>query len=460
MMKFNLYFRFLGIHGLMALLLLSACNEEDSLPPFNVNFANQEIGISESGEVEIIFSRSADNNGEIVLQMNSGNLVYGEENDFYTIPAADNQQLILPFEAGNDKVSFEIMEGSDLNIQQDETITFTLSDDDNGLFLAGQNIIINALFSENFVAREGVIELNGGGEEQTNQAFVDLSKLTQTVVDKNSWHLGFYSESGEHKVILNSSAYLMARPLEKTDLAEVTPADTAGFAAAMQIPQFSPAFGAIAWVDADNGDLGKTAFGDIAPDMASAKVFIVKREGAWQKVKIAQSGDNYQIQYADINSNQIETATVEKDPEYNFTFFSFENKVVMVEPAKNQWDFMYGTFTVSLPLGGGAVVPYGFKDYIVINRTGVSVARVMESDIAYDDFSQADISGLEFSSDQNAIGDSWRQGGGPNSAPSLFTDRYFVLQDDDGQFYKIQFTRLTTPGGERGFPEFIFELVQ
>lgn len=459
MMNFNTYFRISGVFCFIALMLFSACNEEESLPPFNVNFANQEIGITESEMVDIIFSRAAESNGEINIQINSGNLTYGEENDFYTIPAAVNQQLTLPFVSGADKVTFEVKAGNNLNIQQDESISFTLLEGAGNLFLPGQNASISALFSENFVAREATLELDGGGEDQTNQAFVDLSKLEQTVVDKSTWDLGFYTEAGEHRVILNSSAYLMARPLEKTDLTAVTTEDTTGFAAAMQIPQFSPMFGAIDWIDADDGDLSKTAFGDIAADMASAKVFIVKRNGDWQKVKIAQSGENYEIQYADINSSQVKSATIEKNPDYNFTFFSFENQAVMVQPASDKWDIMYGTFTVALPLGEGTFIPYGFKDYITINRTGVSVATVMESEITYENFAEADVSSLDFSTAQNAIGSDWRQGGGPTSAPSLFTDRFFVLEDVDGHIYKIKFTRLTTPGGERGYPEFTYELV-
>lgn len=441
-------------------LLFGACKEDEPLPPFNINFSNQEIGISESGMAEIIFSRSAENDGEIVLQMNSGNLTYGEESDFYTVPAANNQQIVIPFLAGENKVNFEIRTGSGLNIQQDETISFSLIEDSNGLFAPGQNISLSAIFSENFVALQATVELDGGGEEQTNQVFLDLSKIQQTVVAKNSWDLGFFTATGEHRVILNSSGYMMARPLDKTDLNQVTSADTAGFSAAMQIPQFSPAFGAIDWVDAHDGDLSKTAFGDIAEDMSSAKVFIVKRDGDWQKVKIAQSSEKYLIEFADINSDQIQSTEVEKKPDYNFTFFSFDNQVVMVEPAKDRWDIMYGTFTVAFPLGGGNFIPYGFKDYITINRTGVSVAMVMETDRTYDDFGLEDVNELDFSNKQSAIGSGWRQGGGPNSAPALFTDRYFVLKDADNHVYKLKFTRLTTPTGDRGFPEFSYELIQ
>jgi len=452
---------YLNISSLLVALLvfISACEQEESLPPFNVNFANQEIGVTASTAIEVVFSRAAANDGEIVLQMNSGNLQYGEDNDFYTLPAAVDQQITLPFIAGDNKVSFEILAGTGLNIQQDETITFSLLNDVNGTFQTGQNETVTALFGENFVAREGTLEMNGGGEEQPNQVYVDLSKLATAVVDKKSWDFGFYSGE-KYRVVLNSSAYVMARPLNKTDITAVTAQDTVGFAAAMQIPQFSPAFGAIAWVDSEDGDLEKTAFGEIAADVSNAKVFIVKRDGNWKKVKIAQQGNDYSIQYAGLGSDIIFNTTVSKDDNYNFSFFSLDDGEVSIEPAKDQWDIMYGTYTVGFPLQG-TLIPYGFKDYVVLNRSGVSAAVVMESDIIYDEFDAADAESLTFSNDLNVIGSSWRSlGAGPGGAPpALNDDRYYVIKDAAQNVYKLKFTRLVSTTGERGYPEFTFDLV-
>ncbi len=457
----NKYFNVIPGFFLMIAFLLSACSEDEPLPPFNVNFANQEIGIAESSTIEVIFSRTAENDGELTLQLNSGNLVYGEDGDFYTIPAVSSQQLVLPFMAGDNKVSFELKTGTNLNIQQDEVITFTLLEDAGGLYVPGQNTTFDALFGENFIAREGTIEFNGGGEEQPNQVFVDLSKLEQIVIDKKSWDLGFYNGDDKHRVILNSSAYVMARPLDKTDIGTVTASDTLGFAAAMQIPQFVPAFGAIEWVDSSDGDLDKTAFGEITADFNSANVYIVKRDGNWKKVKISQEGSDYRIQYADIGSDIIFENTVSKDNDFNFNFLSLENGEVAVEPAKDNWDIMYGTYTVGFPFQG-TFIPYGFNDYIILNRSGVAAAMVMEADISYDDFAASDTESLNFNTAINTIGSSWRSlGSGPGgSSPQLRDDRFYIIKDAEQNIYKLKFTRLTSSGGERGYPEFTYALVE
>ena len=450
---------------MLATVWLAACgDEEEEAVPVNVNFSNTSLGISEanpSAQVNIVFSRALESDAILQINVQSGSLNYGADADFTTIPEAENGLIEYAATAGESEISVTVAQGSGLNIQQDETITLTLTSQDP-LVLVGNNATATITFSENFLAQSGTIELNGGGPDIPNQAFIDFSKMQQTTQDKYSWDLGFSTEAGSHAVILNSPASHMARPLETTDITAVSAADTAGFAGAMVIPQFNPAVGAIAWVDAPDGDLSQTAFGEIAATADAATVFIIKRDnGDWQKVKVYQSGEDYTVEYAAIDATDINTATISKDDAFNFTFFHFENGVVGFEPLKDSWDIMYGSFTESFNLGApGLNIPYGFKDFIVLNRHNTRVAMVMTADMAYADFSSADINSLTFDDAIDALGESWRQGGGPTSAPSLHEDRFFVIEDSEGNYFKILFTRLTSPTGERGYPEFTFELVQ
>ena len=132
--------------------------------------------------------------------------------------------------------------------------------------------------------------------------------------------------------------------------------------------------------------------------------------------------------------------------------------MVAVEPSKNTWDIRYSTYVIKYPFGGSSI-PYGFKDYITINRHNTSVAMVLTSEIEYNDFTVSDVSTLTFVSDIDALGETWRSGGGPSSGPALYEDRFFVLKDAEENYYKIRFTRLTSTEGERGYPEFTFELL-
>ncbi len=449
---------------LMALLLVfTSCDEDDDPAPAQVNFENTTLGISEAISqvtVRIVFSRALSSDTEFQLRIEPGGLVYGAMEDFYTTPEASQGVIGVQAVAGTESIEVTVHQGSGLNIQEDQTISVTLENAPQNLQI-GVNNSVSVTFSENFIATSGTIELNGGGEDFPNQAFIDLSKLQQTTADKYSWDLGFYSGEN-HRVILNGSAFHMARPIDQTDLSAVSAADTAGFAGDMVIPQFDPSVGAVAWVDHPNGDLSATAFGEIAASAINAQVYIIKRDnGPWKKVKVYQDGAEYVLESADINSSDITTARIAKNQAFNFTYFSFESGEVKVAPEKNSWDIMYSTFTEHLNLGApGLDIPYGFKDFIVLNRNNTSVAMVMNADFAFAAFSMENTANLTFESATDGLGENWRQGGGPGSAPSLYEDRFFVIKDSEENYYKVRFNRLTSTGGERGYPEFTFELLQ
>jgi hypothetical protein len=438
----------------------AACGSGDETPtPYSINFTNTALGISSSTvstDVNITFSRAAEVAGSVDLTFNTGNLNYGSDKDFYTTPEMNSDVVTLSYEKGAESISFKVNAGSALNIQKDETITITLIDD-NESFVLGQNTSLTITISENFIAASGIVELNGGGAEFPNQAFVDLSKLEQTTVNKYSWDLGFYAASGEHKVIINNSAYVMARAIDNSNIDEVTAADTTGFAADMVVSNYVNS-AASGWIDHHNGDLSQTAFGNISVADADNKVFIIKRDGdnrSWKKVRVLQDGDNYTLQYADIASTTHTTVSVSKDAAYNHTFFDLDNGATAVEPVKDSWDIMYSTYANRANFG--AILAVGYNDFIIINRNNVSTAMISTDDFSYDDFSQANLSTIMLASENiSSIGSSWRD----PFAGSVHADRFYIIQDEQQNTYKLKFTRFTSTSGERGYPEFSFELVK
>ena len=447
---------------LVATIFLVSCNEDDPIPvPININFASTEAGISSTTtevEVTIVFSRSVENAGTLGLILNSGNLNYGDDADFYTDLTESTSSYSLDYTAGAESISFTVTAGSGLNIEQDETISFTIAEMADDEFSVGENGTIEITFGENFIAESGQVTLDAGGSEFTQQAYFDFSKNTQTTVDKYSWDLGFYSGS-DNRVTVNNAANVMARVLDVTDLAAVSADDTLGFAAVMSVPNYDPSAGASVWIDDQSGDLSLTAFGEISATSDDAKVFIIKRDGEdrnWKKVRVYSTESGYTLEYADIDSEEFNTAEISKNAAFNFVHFDLDNGEVTTIPEKASWDIVYGTYALRYPFGAAAI-PYGFKDYILINRNDTQVAVVTE--LEYSAFAKTDVDGLEFSTSTDAIGAEWRAGGGPTSGPAVYEDRFFVLKDSQGNHYKIQFLSLTDASGERGYTDLQFELL-
>ncbi len=448
-------------------LFLSGCGDEEAIEqPISINFLSEQLAIGNDTDkvsVEIVFSRAASSGGNLTVTINSSGLSYGLENDFYTSPELLENELIIPFVSGAESVIFDVFKGKGLNIESEEIITVQLSENNSG-FQPGSNNAVNILFSENFVAPSGLIELSAGSPDFEMITYADLSKINTKTIDKYSWDLGFYNKSGEFYVVLNSQAATMARPLLKTDLNSVQSSDTLGFGNTMSMPPpgFDPSIRSVEWIDSPDGNLETAAIGSISVNDSENPVFIIKRDGerSWKKVRITRSENGYNLDYANINASSFESLTIDKNNDFNFVQVHLDQGIVESEPEKSRWDLKYGTYSEFLNLGApGLDIPYEFKDYIVINRYNTSAAMVLISDISYEDFEASDLQNIVFSTDINSIGSNWRQGGGPNSGPSLLNDRFFVIKDSDGNVYKLMFTRLTSTSGERGFPEFKYELI-
>ena len=307
--------------------------------------------------------------------------------------------------------------------------------------------------------------INGGGAKYPNKVFIDLSEGRQSGVNRASWDFGF-STGSEFRVTLNSSLNMLAKAVDKSDINAVTAADTVGFSALMVVGNAaSPA--ALSLIDYPDGDLTKTAIAEVSATATENKVYIVNRgsdpEGVvrkWQKIRVLRNGSGYTLQYADISATTYSEIKVSKDADLNFTYVDLtKGAVTEVEPDKTKWDIAWTYFVNSTPLSATEYIPYGFQDFILLNRSGVSAVQVLNTLYTYETITLANATSLTFSTDVRAIGSSWRSGGGPTTSPAVRTDRFYVVKDAAGTYYKVQFISLTK-AGERGYPQLKFEKIK
>lgn len=461
---------------LASVVVFVACTENPPLPDNLVAFEADNAGITADESelpLTITLSREADKEETLTIQIEAEGTEYGT--GFTTDPPATANTMSLPVAVGATQLTFKLKKVEGVLFDGDEKVTFTLASAPESLVLGGKtNLAVS--FSE-IVAQAGEMEVNGGGALYPNRVFIDLSANRQTAVERTSWDLGFSSGS-DFRVILNSGTGMMARALNKTDLNAVTAADTVGFNAQLSLaavfaainqptePSWVPE--AINWIDDPAGDLSKTAIAAVAEAAANNKVYIVNRgtgvgtpapELGWKKIRIIRNAIGYTLQYADIAATSFSEIQIAKNTSTAFQYASFANGEVTVEPAVDRWDIAWTGFTNSTDFGTGPV-PYYFQDIIIQNGAGVQTLQIMNSSIAYENFTESSLTGLDFGAqNQIKIGSSWRSGGGPGSSPSIRTDRYYIIKDGAGNYYKLRFTALTT-SGERGKPKLEFALLK
>ena len=319
-----------------------------------------------------------------------------------------------------------------------------------------------------------------GGPNQQNQVYVDLSTNTTTSIQRDSWDLGFYSGS-DFRVKLNGSIYMATAALSATDIDAINSSNED-----VQDLQPQVAVGTFqaentAYVDAPNGNISETAIAEISDNDSENYVYILNlgfevgtetpetgsvsisgNERGWKKIRILKNGDNYILQYADLDATTHKEITISKTNDYNFTFFSFNTEsVVSVEPASTNWDLNFTVFTNEIPRYGS----YGYSDYItnnILSNVGTyTVDTEVDTELSYDTFTLADVINADLiNNDQRSIGSSWRNGGGPGTQPSLKDNVFYIISDTDGNLYKLKFLAMTNESGERGYPEFVYSLLQ
>lgn len=316
---------------------------------------------------------------------------------------------------------------------------------------------------------DAFMEIQGGGASFPNSVFVNLSSELQNTVRRDTWDLAFYTGS-EFKVFINGTTGAMAYGTEVGDFQDLEIEYVEKLKAEGTLVLDFNNMNSILYVDDPKNPLTNgTALGTVASSESEARVFVYERgnsgadEKPWKKIKVFRSGDRYVIQHADIDSEDYTTVEITKDTDFNFVYFSFESGKVEVEPKKHDWDFVWtaGTSSTPFPQAVNGTLGYFFQDLVYHNiYGGVQAAVVMESEISYDEFSDANVNGLTFGSDDRLIiGSSWRSGGGPNSGPAIREDRYYVIRDKNENVYKLRFLSLTS-GGERGRPSLEYSLVK
>jgi hypothetical protein len=317
-----------------------------------------------------------------------------------------------------------------------------------------------------------------GGANEPNQVYVDLSTNTTTSVKRDSWDLGFYAGT-DFRVVLNGAVFMAAGQLTETDIDAVT-----STSAEVQELQPKVAVGTFdaantAYVDAPDGTITKTAIAEISTTDASNKVYLLnlgKEIGTevpatgsvdisddsrgWKKIRFLKKENNYVLQYADLDATTHKEITISKSATHTFTFFSFNTESeVVAAPEKKNWDLNFTVFTNEIP-GYGS---YGYSDYVTNNTKAAAQVYKIDTEVdsyTYDSFSLTDIDNLIFTTDQRSVGSSWRNGGGPGSLPSLKENVFYIVNDTDGNLYKLKFLALTNADGERGHPEFVYSLLE
>lgn len=326
-----------------------------------------------------------------------------------------------------------------------------------------------------------IISPEVGGPAQPNQVWIDLSAAESSrmkITNRTAWDLGFYG-GDNFFVILNSSILMAAGVVDgAVNIDAVNESDVGGIKNILtQASGYSEIY-----VDAVTGNYLQdgTAIAPVSQDNSENYVYLLKLgygiyEGntfpgvahssgvfrGWKKIRILRSGEDYLLQYADVESTTHQEVVISKNADYNFTFYSIvNNQIADIEPLKQNWDICF-TVMNNVIEGHGT---YIYTDFVTSNNLGgVGVYEVVldnTSDLipTYNNFDLTNVDeSLFVYNDQRVIGSNWRNVFDGVPEPN----RFYVLKDPEGIIFKLRFIRLLGDSGEiqgyRGYPQFEYE---
>lgn len=450
-------------------VLLFTCSKDDSIAedPFVVAFDTRSVNMPITNStvvVSLVYSQPAKQNGNLTIGITDvKNAIYGV--DYITVPEAVNNVITLDISEGKTQDNITFTKLANNTLDDTSEIEFTINNIDySGSNIQGfSSIKINSLASEG-----GSLEPLVGGPNEPNQVYIDLSTQNQTTAVRDSWDLGFYG-GNEFRVVINGSIYMATRALTSTDIDAVTQADVASLQPQVAVGTFNPQNAN--YVDAPNGSILETAIQNISEDNNENPVYLVNLgyevgtntptigsagvagdPRGWKKIRILRDGDNYVLQYADLNATTHQEVTISKNPEYNFMYFSFNtNSTVNVEPKKQKWDVCFTVFT-NILTGAGS---YGFTDFVTHNRKGGVTAYAVK-DVDFGTYMYDNIDFNAFEENQTIIGSTWRD----VFSRSVFDNIFYILKDSNNNIYKIRFLTMTNTNGERGYPKFEYQILK
>lgn len=327
-----------------------------------------------------------------------------------------------------------------------------------------------------------VIEPAVGGASEPNQVWINLATGEQKITPREGWDLGFYC--GDHfKVILNYSLIMSAGKIENaTNIDSVNSQSVANLKPLVQTANFAEN---AQYIDSPTGNINAnpTAVSEININDNQNNVYLVNlgfktfsgttNPGSvysvgdargWKKIRVLRTGNGYKIHYAGLDETTHKEFIIEKNPDYNFKYFSFTtNNLADIEPKKNAWDICFTVFTnlVNLP-GTNSQTSYIFPDAVLHNILGnVSAYEVVtatgQGETEFKNFKKENIDTSKFvMGDRRIIGSNWRTTTGPNGA-EVYNNKFYVLKNSDGFYFKLRFLRMKNDQNYRGFPQFEYK---
>ncbi len=283
------------------------------------------------------------------------------------------------------------------------------------------------------------------GKDYKDQIFFDIA--TNEIISTNlktDWDLSFEAAPDSFDIYLNYSKKMYAGTSKETSLDKVTSSSgiTLKFDDITGNPD-SAAF--VDWYFEKDGVYTSNEY-----------VYVVDRglglDGeellGKKKIIVQIENGNYKLHYANLDGSDDKELIIEKNNDYHYMYFSFDNGIVDIAPKKLDWNLQFTRYATILPVGDGTTIEY-LVTGVLTNPYNVEVA---EDTISFEGIELEDVENYSFSKDFDAIGYDWKIFS--DGEYTIDTNKSFIIKNNDGFYYKLRFIDFYDENGIKGTPTF------
>ncbi|MCH2199791.1 MAG: HmuY family protein [Flavobacteriales bacterium] len=276
------------------------------------------------------------------------------------------------------------------------------------------------------------------GSEYTYQAYFDLNdNEAKANVSKYLWDIGLVNDSPF--VVMNQSISGLRIALSPNDWSSTN----ASTSAEMGYDMIGERDYYIGSNFAENVYILDRGVDETAQPLGMKKFMVVFDNGQYTVTSADMNGSNEVVQTFDVNGD------------YNFQHVNLVDGVHSVEPSKEDWDIV---FTHYLHIFDPETAPFPYQvTGCLVNSHGVTVAEALEH--SYDEVDYEIASTYERTNDIDEIGYDWKY---YDFDLGFITDdtRTFIVEDVEGNLFKIKFTSFYNEDGDKGNPQFEYQKLQ
>ena len=317
-------------------------------------------------------------------------------------------------------------------------------------------IFFSSCFEEeekmNLPPTEGDVQIGVAALTETYEYQVYYDLVTNTTVKTNTfdkWDLAFLCSDTAWHIRLNNAKFMYAGNSFNTNFEEVTNDD-----------------GIEMYFDRSDGDVDSLAIKDWLDlsgenPVSRNHVYVIDRgygEGystvGFVKVIFETPQDNtYRIRFADLDGENEQTVIIEKDTTINYVCFSFDTGIADIEPPKTEWTLLFSLYQTLYQDLFGNYQPYLVKGALLNPH---NVTANMDTLLNFSDITITDIENFEFKTELDIIGHDWKYFNFEEGYYSVLSEQNYLIQNNDGYYYRLHFIDYYNETNEKGYPTFEF----